>query len=137
MSISYETQKRISVDAFRDLLVRSTLGERRPNDDESRLAAMLEHADILCTAWKNTNLIGVARSVTDFQYCCYFSGLAVDEAYQGLGVGKELIRQTQSLLGDWASLILLAAPKAVGYYPRLGFEKRDSAWVIAARTPLA
>ncbi len=133
MSISYETHRRLSVDAFRDLLVRSTLGARRPIDDDSVLEAMLEHADILCTAWKDTNLIGVAHSVTDFQYCCYLSDLAVDEAYQGLGVGKELIRQTQSLLGDGANLILLAAPKAVDYYPKLGFEKHQSAWVIPAR----
>ena len=127
MSICYDTQKTISVDEFRNLLIRSTLGERRLVDNEEVLAAMLEHADMLCTAWDDTNLIGVARSVSDFQYCCYLSGLAVDVAYQGTGVGKELIRQTQSLLGDEANLILLAAPKAVDYYPRLGFEKHNSA----------
>ena len=79
MRIFYEIHKRLSVGAFRDLLVRSTLGARRPIDDDSVLEAMLEHADILCTAWKNTDLIGVTRSGTDFQYCCYLSDLAVDE----------------------------------------------------------
>lgn len=133
MSLQYTTSRAISVESFRDLLVRSTLGQRRPVDDEATLAAMLEHADILCTAWDDTRLIGIARSVTDFQYCCYLSDLAVYQAYQGRGVGKELIRQTQSLLSDGANLILLAAPKAVDYYPRLGFEKHHSAWVIPAQ----
>ncbi|MEC7906311.1 MAG: hypothetical protein VYC82_03730 [Verrucomicrobiota bacterium] len=71
MSICYDTQKTISVDDFRNLLIRSTLGERRPVDNEEVLAAMLEHADMLCTDWDDTNMIGVARSVSDFQYCCY------------------------------------------------------------------
>lgn len=137
MSLQYVTSKPITVEDFRDLLIRSTLAERRPIEDEETLAAMLKHADILCTAWDDTKLIGVARSVTDFQYCCYLSDLAVDEAYQGSGVGKELIRQTQSLLGTRASLILLAAPKAVDYYPKLGFEKHNSAWVIGARTEIS
>ena len=133
MNLQFATGKTITVEDFRDLLIRSTLGERRPIEDEEALAAMLEHADILCTAWDDTKLVGVARSVTDFQYCCYLSDLAVDEAYQGSGVGKELIRQTQSALGKRANLILLAAPKAVDYYPKLGFEKHNSAWVISAQ----
>ena len=71
---------------FIDVLKRSTLGERRPVDDRDRIAAMLKHADILCTAWEGDKLVGVARSVTDFEYCCYLSDLAVDEAYQRMGI---------------------------------------------------
>jgi hypothetical protein len=29
-------------------------------------------------------------------------------------------------------LVLLAAPKAVGYYPKLGFTRHDSAWLLRA-----
>lgn len=134
MSLDYATEK-IEAEDFRDLLIRSTLGGRI--EGEETLVAMLEHADILCTAWDDTKLVGVARSVTDFKCCCYLSDLAIDVEYQKGGVGKELIRQTQSLLGKQANLILLAAPKAVEYYPKLGFEKHDSAWVASARTPLA
>ncbi|MEC7907205.1 MAG: GNAT family N-acetyltransferase [Verrucomicrobiota bacterium] len=119
------------------MLIRSTLGERWPIEGEETLVAMLEHADILCTVWYDTKLVGVAHSVTDFKCCRYLSDLAVDVAYQKGGVGKTLIQQTQSLVGKQANLILLAAPKAVEYYPKLGFEKHDSAWVTGARTPLA
>lgn len=97
---------------------------------------MLEHADLLCTAWDGSILVGVARSVTDFEYCCYLSDLAVDENYQKKGIGRELIRLTQSRLGPKATLILLAAPKAEGYYPKVGFERHKSAWIIPARSPL-
>ena len=74
--------------------------------------------------------MGVARSVTDFAYCCYLSDLAVDEAYQHKGIGRELIRLTKSKLGPKANLILLSAPKAVTYYPKIGLEAHPSAWIL-------
>jgi hypothetical protein len=32
-------------------------------------------------------------------------------------------------------LVLLAAPKAVEYYPKIGFTKHDSAWTLPAAQP--
>jgi GNAT superfamily N-acetyltransferase len=136
MSIHYEHSRVIGDEEFVDLLRRSTLAERRPVDDSKCIKAMLEHANLLCTAWDGPKLIGVARSVSDFEYCCYLSDLAVDEAYQKKGIGRELIRLTQSRLGSRAKIILLAAPKADGYYPRIGFEPHPSAWIISASTSL-
>ncbi len=78
----------------------------------------------------------MARSVTDFEYCCYLSDLAVDERYQKKGIGRELIRLTQSRLGAKAKVILLAAPKAESYYPRIGFDQHRSAWIIPAARSL-
>lgn len=132
MTLRYETSAPITVEQFADLLRRSTLAERRPVDDGACLAAMLEHGNLLCTAWEGEKLVGVARSMTDFAYCCYLSDLAVDRAYQRQGIGRELIRQTQSKLGPRAKIILLSAPAAVEYYPRIGFEAHPSAWVLGA-----
>lgn len=132
MPIRYSHEHPISPEQFTDLLYRSTLADRRPVDDAPCIEAMLKHANLICTAWDQHGLVGVARSLTDFAYCCYMSDLAVDEAYQGQGIGRELIRLTQSLLGDKAKIILLSAPKAVGYYPKIGFERHNSAWTITA-----
>ena len=137
LSIQYEHNCKISEADFVDLLKRSTLGQRRPIDDPKCIKAMLEHANLLCTAWDGGRLVGVARSVTDFEYCCYLSDLAVDEAYQKQGIGRELIRLTQSRLGSKAKLILLAAPKAEAYYPRIGFDAHRSAWIISATRKLS
>jgi GNAT superfamily N-acetyltransferase len=136
VSINYATDRTITDAQFIDVLRRSTLAERRPVDDPQCIAAMLKHGNLLCTAWEGEKLIGVARSVTDFEYCCYLSDLAVDTAYQKHGIGRELIRLTQSKLGTKAKLILLAAPKAEAYYPKIGFDPHRSAWLIGARTPL-
>jgi len=128
--IRYAVGESISVDQFIDVLRRSTLAERRPVDDRDCLAGMLRHADLLVTAWEQDLLVGVARSVTDFNYCCYLSDLAVDQAHQQAGIGRELIRHTREQLGSSCMVILLSAPAATAYYPRIGFRPHDSAWVL-------
>ena len=127
--IKYLTKKEITIEQFVDLLNRSTLGERRPVDDTECIKSMLDHADILITTWDEEKLVGIARSVTDYSYCCYLSDLAVDKEYQKQGIGKKLIEETQSLLGPKCKLILLSAPAAVDYYPKIGFEKHPQCWV--------
>jgi GNAT superfamily N-acetyltransferase len=136
MAITYHSDRSISDADFIDVLRRSTLAERRPVNDPACIQAMLRHADLLCTAWDGTVLIGIARSVTDFEYCCYLSDLAVDVAYQKSGVGRGLIELTRSRLGPRANLILLAAPAAEAYYPRIGFDPHRSAWILAPGKPL-
>jgi GNAT superfamily N-acetyltransferase len=130
MDVRYSTEAVIEVAAFADVLRRSTLAARRPVDDEACLAAMLRHANLLATAWQGDLLVGVARAVTDFAYCCYLSDLAVDVAYQRQGVGRALIEQIKSRLGPRAKIVLLAAPAAEGYYPKLGFHAHRSAWIL-------
>ena len=132
--MDYSHQRKITCEQFVDVLNRSTLGERRPVEDGGRIASMLEHASLLCTAWDDHLLVGVARSVTDFSYCCYLSDLAVDTAYQGRGIGVELIRVTQRQLHPQCKVILLAAPKAEGYYPKIGMVQHRSAWTTACLT---
>lgn len=136
MNIRYSTEQSISADEFIDVLRRSTLAERRPIGDRTCIEDMLRHANLLCTAWDARTLVGVARSVTDFSYCCYLSDLAVDTAYQHRGLGKELIRLTQSKLGPRCKIVLLAAPKAETYYPKIGFTPHHSAWTLVATKPM-
>lgn len=134
--IRYQLDKEITSAQFIDLLRRSTLAERRPVDDQETIAGMLEFADLLVTAWQDDLLVGVARSVTDFHYCCYLSDLAVDQGLQGEGIGRELVRYTREQLGPHCKLILLSAPAAVNYYPRIGFTQHPSAWIMDPKDPL-
>ena len=127
--IEYQIENKISIDEFKSILVNSTLGERRPVNDEETLSKMIEHGNLIVTARENGKLIGVARSLTDFNYCTYLSDLAVDEDYQKMGIGKELIRQTK-LASPKAKLILLSAPKAVNYYPRIGMTQWEQCYVL-------
>lgn len=127
--VTYQTEPSLMADEFIDLLVRSTLAERRPVDDRERIEAMLRNADLIMTARCGGRLVGVARAITDFAYCCYLSDLAVDEACQRQGIGKELMRRVAEAAGPGTKLILLAAPKAVDYYPKIGMVRHESCWV--------
>ncbi len=128
--IIYSSDRKITPDEFVDVLKRSTLGERRPINDPHRIQQMLAHGNILVTAWAGEKLVGVSRALSDFSFCCYLSDLAVDEAYQKLGIGKKLIDETHKVAGKNSSLILLAAPAAVNYYPKIGMDRFAECFMI-------
>jgi len=127
--IEYKTENDLSAEEFIAVLKASTLAERRPVKEPERIIKMLQNADLIITARENNKLIGVARSVTDFAFCTYLSDLAVDETYQKKGIGKELIRQTK-LAAPQAKLILLAAPKAISYYPHIGMKRYEHCFIL-------
>ncbi len=127
--IEYAIEQNLSVPEFRDILIRSTLGERRPVNEPDRLQKMLDHGNPIVTARDQGRLIGVSRSLTDFLYCTYLSDLAVDAGYQQKGIGKELIRRTK-LETPKAKLILLSAPAAISYYPKIGMTHHEFCYYL-------
>ena len=133
MAITYQLEPNLNAAEFIDVLVRSTLAERRPVNRLDVVRGMLEHADLIVTVRADGLLVGVSRAITDYNYCTYLSDLAVDQTYQGRGMGRELIRRTHEAAGTHTTLILLAAPKARTYYPHIGMEPHDSAWIIRGR----
>lgn len=128
-NIRYQIEHELSLEEFVSILNRSTLGERRPLDDDDRLKAMLKHANLIVTARDGGLLVGIARSMSDFSFFTYLSDLAVDEAYQKKGIGKVLIRETK-MAAPLAKLILLAAPKAIAYYPKIGMTRHDHCYLL-------
>jgi GNAT superfamily N-acetyltransferase len=130
MTLTYQIEPMLAVTEFIDVLVRSTLAERRPVHEPDIIRRMLEHADLVVTARHSGLLVGVSRALTDYAFCTYLSDLAVDEAYQRRGIGRELIRRTHEAAGLHTVLILLAAPKAQAYYPHIGMTQHLSCWML-------
>ena len=131
--ISYRTGNDLDLDDVIELYVDSTLGERRPVADRSRMQRMLEHANLVVTAWDGPRMVGISRSLTDFVYATYLSDLAVRKSYQRAGIGRELVRLTREA-APRAMLVLLAAPAAEKYYPHIGFEHHPQAWILRGGT---
>jgi GNAT superfamily N-acetyltransferase len=127
--IEYRREESLSGEEFRELLIDSTLGDRRPVDDPERIAAMVRNGNLTVTARHNGLLVGVARSVSDFVYATYLSDLAVRLSYQRKGIGRELIRHTLRAAPQ-AKVILLSAPGAVEYYPRIGMKRHDHCFIL-------
>lgn len=107
----------------------SGLGERRPIADVARMGAMVRNANLILTARRGGELIGIARSISDFSYVTYLSDIAVSLPYQRSGIGRALIDATIKEAPQ-AKIVLLSAPAASGYYPHIGFSRHDSAWVL-------
>lgn len=128
--VIYSSNVKITAGQFIDLLNRSTLGQRRPVNDPERIQKMLDHGNVLVTAWIDDTLVGVSRALTDFSFCCYLSDLAVDETYQHQGIGKKLVYLTHEVSGPNTMLMLLAAPAATTYYPKIGMERFDHCFYL-------
>lgn len=141
--VTYQINSSITPEQFVGLLNKCSLGARRPVDSYYVIKAMLDNADLLVTAWvdkrlydgvNEKRLIGVARCVSDFSYCCYLSELVVAENYQGQGIGKLMLKKIEQQLPPSCQIILLSEPQASGdvnniSYPKIGFTKHESTWV--------
>jgi GNAT superfamily N-acetyltransferase len=121
---------KLDVEEVAALYHSSGLALRRPVDDRDRFATMLRAANLVVTArLDDGRLVGIARSLTDGAYVTYLSDLAVDGDLQRKGVGRDLVRATVDA-APRAKIVLLAAPAAVDYYPRIGFRRHESAWLF-------
>ncbi|HUL43313.1 MAG TPA: GNAT family N-acetyltransferase [Bacteroidota bacterium] len=127
--LSYQREDQLDPEEFRQLLIDSTLGERRPVNDPTRIKNMVRFGNLIITCREGELLVGVARSLTDFAFCTYLSDLAVRKSYQHKGIGTELIRETKRLT-PLAKLILLSAPAAVDFYPKIGMRRHEQCYYI-------
>jgi GNAT superfamily N-acetyltransferase len=134
-AIAYRTGNDLDLEAVLDLYRESGLGERRPVDDRQVFSAMLAHANLVVSAWDGDLLVGISRTLTDFAYVGYLSDLAVRRSHQKQGIGTVLIQKTRESMGPRSMLVLLAAPLAREYYPKIGFTRHDSAWILRASDP--
>jgi N-acetylglutamate synthase-like GNAT family acetyltransferase len=128
MKITYKTD---ITPVIEDIIgVYKSSGIKRPTDDSNRIEKMYRNSNLVVTAWNGSLLIGIARSLTDFCYCCYLSDLAVRAEYQKSGIGKQLVKITKDVIGSQSMLLLLAAPSAQTYYPKIGMNTVHNGFII-------
>ena len=124
----YAREDNLGADEYIDVANKS--GINRPVGDRDRIERMLAHANLILTARQDGRLVGFARSLTDFCFCCYLSDLAVDRACQGQGIGRRLIEETRKAAGGpQTTTLLLSAPGAVTYYEGIKMPKADNCYL--------
>ena len=128
--ISYRADRRIDGVTFRDILERSGLAARRPVGDLARLERMLSAYNLMLTAWQGELLVGIATAWTDYAYSAYLADLAVAADSQKRGIGRRLVALTREAVGPQVTLILLSAPQAATYYPKIGMERFTDCFLI-------
>ncbi len=129
-TIHYRKNAALTLAEFIGVYRASTLAERRPADDESIMQQMMDNAPLTISAWDGDTPVGIARTLTDFGYVAYLADLAVVGTHQGLGIGRGLVAATRAELGADCMLVLLAAPDANAFYPKIGFSSNPRAWVL-------
>jgi N-acetylglutamate synthase-like GNAT family acetyltransferase len=105
-------------------------GLPRPTNDAERIKKMFENSNLIITAWDNDLLVGVSRSITDWVWSCYLADLAIRQGYKKSGIGRKLINLTKEKLGEQSMVLLLSVPTAMEYYPKVGFTKQESSFII-------
>lgn len=133
MGITYRIDTIPDIEEIIDLYNFSDYFPISDKGDTERIQKMHDNADIVVTAWNNDELIGLARSLSDFCYCCYLSDLCVRNEYKGKGIGKELVRMTKEIAGDECKLILHSSLNAIDFYSHIGMKQIDSAFIIQRR----
>ena len=128
MNTIYAREDFLAADEYIDVVRKS--GLNRPIDDRGRVERLLAHSNLFVTARQDGRLVGFARSLTDFCFCCYLSDLAVDKAYQGKGVGKHLIEETRTAAGGaLTTTLLLSAPTAMSFYQGIKMPQADNCFL--------
>ena len=105
-------------------------GLPRPIDDAERIERMLAGANLVVTAREDGRLVGISRSITDGAWSCYLADLAVATSHQKFGIGRKLVELTKQAAGEESMVLLLSVPTALNYYPKIGMERLDNAFII-------
>lgn len=121
MSIAYHTRKDLPCAALRDLF--AAVGW---SDDRETTPTMLAnfnkpflHSTLVISAWDEELLVGCVRVLSDQMFRSIIYDLAVLPAYQGQGIGTELVERCKAAFPD--SQWLVGTETAVGFYEKLGF----------------
>lgn len=128
MNLQFSIDKKPTAEQIIELY--DNAGLPRPTHDRERIQKMYENSNLIVTVWDGELLAGVARSITDWVWACYLSDLAVREEYKKMGIGKRLIELTREKVGDQSMVLLLSVPTAMEYYPKVGFVKQESSFII-------
>lgn len=124
--VVYAEEPHLSIDDYVAVLAETTMRTRRPLLNRDRIGEMLAGANLIVTARRDGEVIGLARCITDRAWICYCAELAVRESTQGLGVGVGIIRTINELLGPRIGLALFSEPEAIGFYEKAGLTRLDN-----------
>lgn len=128
MSIEYSTDKKPKAEQIIELY--DNAGLPRPTNDKDRIQKMFDNSNLVITAWDKDLLVGVSRCITDWVWSCYLADLAIRHEYQKQHIGRELIKITREKVGEQSMVLLLSVQSAMEYYPKVGFVKQESSFII-------
>src|SRR5262245_27595834 len=94
---------------------------------------MLANSDLFVCGWDGERLVGFGRVLTDYVYRASIWDVIVDKAYQGQGIGTELVRRilNHPLLKKVELFWLCTATPS--FYEKLGFSSTEQTGLVWSR----
>jgi len=127
--ISYQVELALGLNEFQFILEDSGLSARRPMEDPQLLERMLLGSNLLITARSDGQLVGLLRGISDHCYRSFIADLAVSQAYQRKGIGRQLLKIAREQAPE-ARLILFSAEDALPFYQKLGFHLHERCYQL-------
>jgi GNAT superfamily N-acetyltransferase len=93
-------------------------------------ALLNSHA--LVSAWDSETLVGLGNAISDGFLVVYYPHLLVNPAYQGQGIGKQIMAILQQKYTAMHMQILVADHEAIAFYKKCGFTpagQTQSMWI--------
>jgi ribosomal protein S18 acetylase RimI-like enzyme len=122
----FDSQEAVDWHELSMLYALAPLGDKKPED----LKVAFSNSKFKCFIFESQKLIGAGRALADGVDCSYICDVAVLPAYQGYGLGKEIVLKLVALSKDHKKIILYASPGKESFYKKLGFKRMNTAMAI-------
>jgi ribosomal protein S18 acetylase RimI-like enzyme len=129
--VTYSHRKPPDASQLLELFHQAPWAENRSLDD---VKEMLRHTDLTLSAWDGDRLIGFGRVLTDFIYRATIWDVIVDRAYQGQGVGTEIVRRILSHPRLKRVELFWLCTRRPGFYEKLGFSSKEQTGMVWSRS---
>ena len=80
--------------------------------------------------YDDKKLIGLGRALADGVDCSYICDVAIHPEYQGIGLGKEMIKKLVADSQGHTKIILYSVATKEAFYAKLGFSKMKTAMAL-------
>ncbi len=127
LQIDYKTNATIDPGELIELYKSAAL--QRPTD-HIQVRKMIIHAKLTISAWDGNKLIGIARCLTDFSFCCMLADLAVQKEYQNKGIGTRLLELAIQEAEEGAIMLVLASGSSKDFLLKKGFKDTPQALML-------
>ena len=97
------------------------MGWPNPPSPEAHLRILQGRAHFVLAIAPEGQVIGWISAISDGVSCAYIPHLGVLPAYQGKGIGAELVRRMVEALKDLYMIDLACDRDVAGFYEKLGF----------------
>lgn len=101
-----------------DLFRQAGLGGRQA----TKLSRAYSNSTFVVFIFDGAKVVGTARAISDLEYHAGLYDVAVHPAYQGQGLGRQMLEYLLSQLPVWR-VFLVCDPDVEDFYRHFGFEK--------------